>query len=106
MKTLTIACAVLIATASEARSQSHYTYDATHQVLVDNATGLKWQCGFGLQWSYDNYFPMSYDYGKDVYPGIYTQSPYGAPGGWRMPTTAELLDASRKGLLDDLLLVA
>src|SRR4051794_14431237 len=101
MKGLTLACAVVIATTSEARSQSNYTYDATRQVLVDNTTGLKWQCGFGLSWTYFNYFPVTYDRGKDVCPGIYAQGPYGAPGGWRMPTTAELIDASRKGMLKE-----
>jgi hypothetical protein len=106
MRKSILALAVLIAVNSEAQAQSNYTYNASEQVLVDNATGLKWQCGYGLAWSYSTYFPAGYDYAKDVVPGVYTQGPYGAPGGWRMPSTAELLDASSKGLHNDLFQVA
>lgn len=109
MKRLTLVCAILCVSALDARAQGNYTYDADAQVLVDNATNLKWQCGYALQFSYNNYFPLSYDYGKDTYPTDYVNGlplltppidPSGYPGNWRMPTTAELLDASRKGLLD------
>lgn len=106
MRTPILALAVLIAVTSEARAQSNYTYIASEQVLVDKATGLKWQCGNGLAWSYNTYFAANYDYARYTAPGVYTQGPYGAPGGWRMPSTAELIDASKKGLLDDLFQVA
>ncbi len=106
MKWLSLACVIVVATATEARSQSNFTYVETRDVLVDNATGREWQCGFGLDWSYRTYFPVSYDNAKDVCPGVYSAGPYGDGGGWRMPTTAELSDALRKGLYDELRLVA
>jgi hypothetical protein len=99
--------ALLGVASSPAQAQSNFTFDPAKSVLIDNATGLQWQCGWG--WAYSQEFitgSATYEWGRDVYPGRYSACPYGDGGGWRMPKTAELSNALQRGLYQELKNVA